>query len=611
MKFRSAIGFLGALLFLPVCSGAVPAKAYGTLGTDVLEALKADGLVGATWMTVRPDGAIEVGSAGLKNARTKEPLQPGDRVHIGSVTKTLLATGVLQLVSTGKLQLQTPVAQLLPWLSFQNPWAASDPVRVRHLLDHTSGIEDARLWQIFSAKADPDTPLSHSFERRPSLLRVRTRPGSQLSYSNTGYVIAALVIEAISGERYESYLDRQLLGPLGMNDSSFQFVSQSGDGADPRLAMGHFEDGVTAAAAPIFARPAVQFTTTAHDMGLFARFLMGDGQAGGQRLVDEPLMRRLAVAERTDAAKRGLTAGYALGLGRRDRHGVIGLCHSGNTVGYRARLCVFPDQQKAFFISFNADSETADYERFNKILIDHLGIAKTAVTPVIGVPADIVDWDGFFALRPGRFDTFAYLDTVFGFAVVRWKDSALSFSPLQGATRTLHPVGNALYRSDEQATASHVLFKGEDGTPLISDGFRTYGKTSGLSLGLLWASLAAGLVGMVWILLSAAVRLTKRRSFILRHPNSAPFLAILCLLVPAPFFWAQSYLQMGDLTTASALLALVTGILPLAMIYGLGRGLRRGLSGWRDAGDTAAAVAVLQWCLVLFAWDLLPIRLWV
>ncbi len=204
------------------------------------EQLEAQGLQGAVWALVAEDGAITVDAAGTKDARHGQALRSGDRVHVGSVAKTLLATGVLRLVSQQRLALDTPVSELLPAVAFDNPWAASDPVRVRHLLDHTAGLDDARFSQVFSLKPNADTPLAEAFARQGPLA-VRSRPGSRHSYSNSGYTLLGMIIEAVTRSRYEAYLDAHLLRPLGMHDSTFGFTTQAGRDADPRLAMGHFE----------------------------------------------------------------------------------------------------------------------------------------------------------------------------------------------------------------------------------------------------------------------------------------------------------------------------------------------------------------------------------
>jgi hypothetical protein len=107
------------------------------------------------------------------------------------ITKILAEEGLTgvawTLVTAGLLHLDDRAAQYLPGIEFNNPWRDAAPVTVRHLLDHTSGLEDARLWQMFSERPEPDTPLAQAYPNPDKLLRIRTRPGSRFSYSNMGY----------------------------------------------------------------------------------------------------------------------------------------------------------------------------------------------------------------------------------------------------------------------------------------------------------------------------------------------------------------------------------------------------------------------------------------
>jgi hypothetical protein len=117
------------------------------------------------------------------------------------------------------------------------------------------------------------------------------------------------------------------------------------------------------------------------------------------------------------------------------------------------------------------------------------------------------------------------------------------------------------------------------------------------------------LLGLVYLLLAGLVRLA-RRSLSPSQPFFVPFLAVLALAIPVPLFLTQSFLQLGDLTPGSAALAIVTGVLPLAMLFGLWRRFREGAAGWYTVLDVSAMVAVLQWTTVLAAWGLVPLRLW-
>lgn len=581
-----------------------------TIQADMERLLQEEGLSGAVWTLISPDGD-SVGAAGLANADSDAPMTIHKRVHVGSVTKTVLATGVLRLITTGQLSLDAPISALLPGLSFENPWEASDPVRVRHLLAHTAGLDNLRFWQAFSLQPTPDTPLNEAFSRDPSLLRLRTRPGSTYSYSNMGYGLLGMVIESVTGERYEHYLDTQLLKPLSMHDSSFEFVSQAGPNADDGLAMGHFEHGRTQAAVAIYLRPAGQFTTTAGDMALFAHFLMGNGMINGESFIAPALLAALGQAQGTEAAVAGLPMGHGLALARRDRHGVVGMCHPGTVVGFRAMLCLYRSQGKAFFIAINTDSETADYNRMDALLIDTLDVAgSTQPARALVAPEGMTDWQGFYIPAPNNMQQFAWVDMIFNFIRVDWDGSHLRVKPFQSSARELVPVGNMLFRARDRTVTSHVLFRSDDGARLISDGLHTYQQVSWLRLLPHWLSLATGLVGLIWILFSGLVRVLtaslKWSTVVL-----VPFIGVSALLLPLPFFYLQSFLQLGDLTVASALLSLVTGLLPLSMIFGIAMYFRETPENRPRLLDLLACMAVLQWTLLLFAVNLLPFQLWV
>ena len=588
---------LNKILLLLTLGACPPSNASVQSGFE--QALVQADLAGAVWSTVQ-GGQIATGAAGLKNAATGERMAADHKVHVGSVAKTVLALGVLRLVTDGKLTLDTPVAPLVPALKLTNAWGASDPVQVRHLLAHTSGLDNIRFWQMFSLKPRPDTPLAAAFAGDPSLLKVHARPGSRHAYSNMNYALLGLVIEAVSGERYERYLDRQLLHRLGMADSTFEFVTQEGPSADPRLAMGHFEQHQTQAAVPMVLRPSSQFTSTAADMGRLAGFLMGDGEG----LVRPDLMRQLERPSGTGAALAGLNAGHGLALAVRDRHGAVGACHPGGMVGYVAMLCIYREQGKAFFIAFNADSEGADYEQFYQRLIAQLALVPPAA-PIKTVlpPLAIEEWNGWYVPVSFTVSTLAWTDIVFNFVRVDWDGRMLHLVPGQAPAKALAPAGGMLFRATGRVESSHVLMRAADGRRSISDGLRTYEQASPGRMFLLWASLAAGLAGLAYVLVWGLWRFVARRG--VEGALAIPLASTLALLLPAPFFATQSFLELGDQTAASLLLAAVTAILPLAMAWGLWQGRRDG-----SAGDRIALVAVLQCLTVLALWGLIPFRLW-
>jgi len=592
------------ILFLFLSNFSVAQGNY-ILEEKLKKAIASENLTGAVWSTVSDD-IVTTGAIGLNNADTKEILENDDRVLIGSVTKTLIATGILRLSSQGKLDIDAPVYKILPNITFDNPWRENNPVTIRDLLNHTSGIEDSRFWQIFSTKPSSTTPLEYIFSKNPSVLKVRTIPGTRFSYSNMGYSFLGLIIEKVTQKSYEKYLDKHLLIPLGMYNSTFAFVTQSQENTDQTLAMGHFENGTTQENIPMFLRPAGQFTTTAKDMALFAKFLMSDGAINGKPFIDKALLNQMGKPISLESYKNGLNSGYQFGLSYRDRYGVVGKFHRGNIIGYRATFYLFPEQNKAFFISFNSDNETANYEKFNTICINHLGITKPEKLKIKDhLPPNIEEFDGYYKMNPVRFKMFAYLDLLFNSIKVKNEKNRMIIKSIQKEAYALLPVGNNLFRKKDRVNPSHVFYK-NDNTPIISDGLVTYEKVSSFYLGLMWLNLILGLVGIIIILIRGFYLLFQKRLFKRNQIITLPFLSLIGLLIPFPFLLNQSFLNLGDFTFANVLLAIATGILPIAMIFGT-------IKIWRNKTptiDTIGTLFILQWTVILIFWGLFPFRLW-
>jgi CubicO group peptidase (beta-lactamase class C family) len=602
---------------LAVCLGfgfsTLPNKADAQASTALVSSmtreLEQEGLVGAVWSTVHPVRGVSTGAAGRRHANYPALLAPGDRVQVGSVAKTLIATGILRLVTEGKLQLDMPVSQLLPSIVIRNEWDAARPVRLRHLLDHTSGLDDARLWQLFNSEVQSTTPLSDGLDNARLRLQVRQPPGDRFSYSNTGYGLLGLVIEAVTGIRYESYLDQNLLRPLGMTNSTFEFVTQQGAGADSSFAMGHFENGALAPAVPSYLRPAMQFTTTAADMARLAQFLMGNGLRDGVPFIDHALLRAMGSPVDTEASRSGLRIGYALGLMSRDRMGTIGKCHAGNTVGYRAMFCIYPEQGKAFFVSMNADNEDARYGRLDSLVISTLELERLPIVAAPESEAIPPAWNGIYVLRPARFEMFRYLDLVVDFIRVRTGGSQLVLAPFQGDPVRLERVDTTLFRAPGRTQASHVLLQVSPSNFAISDGMRTWERVSLWRMTAIWSSLAVGLVGFLFIVLRGAY-LALRRRLAPANAMFPPALIVVALIAALALLSQQSVLALGDRSATNVLLAVVTGLVPVAMVAGLWQVIHRGRPRGIHMIEALAFAGVLQWSLVLGAYGLVPVRLW-
>ncbi|WP_280499224.1 serine hydrolase domain-containing protein [Nocardia cyriacigeorgica] len=178
----------------------------------------------ATVLTV--DGTAR--TAGTRTPGTEEPVSGSEHFRIGSITKTFVATVVLQLVDEGRVALDAPIAKYLP-----GTVRDGDRITVRQILQHTSGIPDymktpgwsTNRWRGEDRFRDyrPDQLLQQAFTRPPDFA-----PGAKFRYSNSNYIVAGLLIEAVTGRPYGTEIDRRILGPLHLAGTSLP-------GSNPRL----------------------------------------------------------------------------------------------------------------------------------------------------------------------------------------------------------------------------------------------------------------------------------------------------------------------------------------------------------------------------------------
>jgi CubicO group peptidase (beta-lactamase class C family) len=141
---------------------------------------------------------------------------------LGSITKTFTALAILKLVEAGKLNLDDKVLDLAPELPITNKWEKDFPVRVYHLLEHTSGFDELHPKDKTITVKNDDFPLLEGINIVKNSLKTRWQPGSRHAYSNVGYLVAGYIIEKISGQSYNIFIKSEVLEPLGMNQSTIK-----------------------------------------------------------------------------------------------------------------------------------------------------------------------------------------------------------------------------------------------------------------------------------------------------------------------------------------------------------------------------------------------------
>lgn len=161
------------------------------------------------------DELILAKSYGYSDVENKVKATPETAYRIASVTKTFTALGVMQLIDQRKLSLTEPITKYLPWVKFKNS-KDYDPITIEHLLTHTAGVPTNSLATDFNAMTQPKISTVKEELAEQSIV---FNPGSNYKYSNLGYALLGELISVLSGISYNSYIEKNILTPLGMISS--------------------------------------------------------------------------------------------------------------------------------------------------------------------------------------------------------------------------------------------------------------------------------------------------------------------------------------------------------------------------------------------------------
>jgi CubicO group peptidase (beta-lactamase class C family) len=194
---------------------------------------------GLSVVVVQDDKVVYSNAFGYADGPQGIKATPETVYHWWSMTKIPTAVAVMRLHEQGKLNMDDLVTKYLPWFEVNYPSAASNPLTIRHLLQHSSGLPDTVPAMIGWVHYDDVTPDQTEVVKKylPEFNTLQFEPGTQAVYSNLNYMVLGAVIEAASGQTYESYIEENILQPLGMSQTSFVYspsmVEHAAAGSQP------------------------------------------------------------------------------------------------------------------------------------------------------------------------------------------------------------------------------------------------------------------------------------------------------------------------------------------------------------------------------------------
>ena len=370
---------------------------------------------------------------GFADVDLKTPMTPATRFRMASHSKLFTATAIMQLRDAGKLRLDDPVVKYLDWFKLQPAEADDPPVTIEELLTHSAGLprEAGPHW------TELDFPSGDGVRKYVLEHPAPYSPEVRWKYSNLGFTIAGMIVEAVSGEKWADYVQKHIFDPLGMKDSS---VDRQVDG----LATGYgrrMPDGSRKKMPFVDARamaPATGITSTVEDMAKFVSLQFRKGRVGGSQILSTGALREM---HRVRVLESNWTRGNAIGFAVNREAGKVYVGHGGSYFGYKTQTLIQLDDKVGVIVLTNGDDSLP-----SQFATELMGTVGAAVAKAAAPATKTVPWDPAWSRFAGL-----YRSQVADTEVVELNQRLVMFDPANpnpDAPINMTPIGGGLFRFD-------------------------------------------------------------------------------------------------------------------------------------------------------------------
>jgi CubicO group peptidase (beta-lactamase class C family) len=443
-------GILSALIFLFVVTGSLAAdhkneepkaaQSVADLRHQLEQILKETHTPGVSVAIVRKDGPEWVAGVGIADVASNRPAGADTLFRIGSTSKAFASLSILKLAREGKLSLDDPIRKYVPGMAFENRWEATDPVRIVHLLEHTTGWDDMHLKEY--AKDAPGMDLRTALEFGRASRVSRWPPGTRMAYCNTGPTVAAYIVEKITGQRFEDYVQQNLFGPIGMKSATY-FEPPAGTGTT----LYHGDGKTPYPYWNIIYRPAGSINASANDMAPYVQFYLNRGTVNGVVVTPAAEIDRMESPASTWAAKDGLKSGYGLGNYWTIQDGFVYHGHTGGVDGGLTELAYMPEYGVGYFFSINSGNFDA-FGGISKAIRSYitLKLQRPAVPAPAPLPSNASDYAGWYEPNAPRQQMLYFMDRIKGISRVRFESGKMIIITGIRRKRVFVPVSGRQFR---------------------------------------------------------------------------------------------------------------------------------------------------------------------
>ncbi len=582
------------------------------------------GVPGAGIALVRMSGIEWAGGVGFADRDQKTPVTADTHFRAGSISKSFIASALVQMYLDDLLDLDTPVSELAPEIAIDNAWEPDFPVRVIHLLQHTAGFDDMHFNEMYNLSDRADLPLEEVLKINPRSRVVRWQPGTRMSYSNPGYAVAAYLIEKITGEKYEERITERIFKPAGMLTSSFILTKED----EATLARGYRDrTGPAVPYAQIYLRPAGNLHTSPLELGRWVHVLLNWGETETDLVIDPEYLSNMEHPRTTVASHAGLRSGYGTGIASSEVEGFPMLGHGGGIEGFQSLYAYSTSRDVGYVIMLNSTHAPEAMRRIAKLAIRYL---KADVEPppkaaAITLPESTLrKYEGYYHDRNPRNQAMAFFEWLLSGRRIAVSGNQLEMKPAFGPAAPLIPVGDGLFRTERDSDATRVFAENDNGL-MVFAGASTYAERQSRWRveSVRWPVLISSAIvitPLVMLVPWVALAVSRRRSLPRRSPSSEGWwlkaFLVLCgvaFLLPVIGVMNVSDLELGTRNIWTAAMFAGTVLLPAAAILSFLFAVdawRSGAGRWLKAYGLTVSIAALILSGYLSAWGMIGFRPW-
>lgn len=388
---------------------------------------------GAAITLVNKDTVLYSGYFGLSDLERQRAVNPDTKFTIGSISKTFLALGVVKAQESGSLTIQNPLKESSVGNFYTNYYPKS-PITLSHLLEHTSGFDEAHF-DIF-ARTDAQTPFQLVLKQSQSALTTRWKPGDYFSYNTLNYLVAAAVLEERVGDSFESFMKRNILDPLEMEDASYHPQE------NPDWSKGYSSsEEVPFPSLPQW--PAGSLTTNLTGLQNLTQLFLTSGTYKGRKVLSPQSIQLMETPETSLLARSGVKFGYGKGLMQEIIGNTVFYGHNGSYGGFLSEFGYSRKQNIGYVILINDRAGAKAIKEIKNVMLDPYTQEVGMDQPELD--SELKQWEGAYQPTTFNVELFYPFMRLIDIQVLAQKGTQLSQASMVGGSRDWVAFGNGQF----------------------------------------------------------------------------------------------------------------------------------------------------------------------